>query len=59
MALPIESTPILEGKEAIEFSKKIEKDLKRPTKLIDTPKIKGALKFIKKYASTRKKYNSR
>jgi len=35
----VKPTPILRGKDAKEFEKKIKKDLKKPTKLIPTPKL--------------------
>lgn len=50
MALPIGSTPTLYGKEAEEFTKKIEEDLKKPVGLIPTPKLEEARKRI--YAMT-------
>ena len=51
MALPIASTPILEGEDAINFLNIIEKDLKTPAKLTPTPKLEEAKKLIRKYAN--------
>jgi hypothetical protein len=47
MALPITPTPILEGKEAVDFLYKIEKGLENPLTYIPTPnlwKVKGLIK---------------
>jgi len=54
MALPIGDTPILGKKEAIRFSKQIKEGLKRPSKLIPTPKIENARKIVKEYAAKRR-----
>jgi len=51
MATPIAPTPILKGKEAVEFQKRLESDLKRPVSLVETPKIEKARELIKQYAS--------
>lgn len=55
MALPITPTPKLNVKESRQFLKKIERDLKIPAKLIPTPKLKEAEKFIDEYARNREK----
>ena len=37
---------VLRGREADRFERRIEEDLKRPTKLIPTPKLEEARKLI-------------
>jgi len=44
----------LTGKDAEEFEKKIEEGLKHPTGPIPTPKLKEAIKLIKKLAKKKK-----
>lgn len=51
MATPIAPTPVLKGREAVEFQKRLESDLKRPVSLVETPKIRKARELIKQYAS--------
>lgn len=51
MAIPIAPTPVLKGKEAIDFQKRLDADLKRPAKLKATPKLGKARDLIKEYAS--------
>ncbi len=53
MALPIAETPVLTGQDAEDFSATIEKDLKNPSRLVPTPKLKQARKLIKQHASKR------
>lgn len=48
MSLPIGATPILKGKEADEFLKRLEADLKKPVGLTPTPKLGEALAKIRK-----------
>ncbi|SDU38914.1 MULTISPECIES: hypothetical protein [Desulfobacula] len=55
MAIPIAPTPVLKGKEAVEFQKRLDADLKRPVSLVDTPKLEKARKLIKQYAAQYKK----
>lgn len=55
MATPIAPTPVLKGKEALEFQKRLESDLKRPVSLVETPKIRKARELIKQYASKHQK----
>ena len=55
MATPIAPTPVLKGREAVEFQKRLESDLKRPVSLVGTPKIGKARELIKRYASKTKK----
>jgi hypothetical protein len=55
MALPIAATPVLTGQDAFVFCRTIEEDLKKPTRLIPTPKLEAARKKIQQYASERKK----
>jgi hypothetical protein len=57
MALPIAPTPILRGKEAVDFFRRIEEGLKKPIPLTPTPKLEKAKKLIKEYADRRKKQN--
>jgi len=54
MALPIAATPVLTGQDARSFSVTIEKDLKKPSRLVPTPKLEQARKLIKQHASKRK-----
>ena len=54
MALPIAATPVLTGQDAETFSATIEKDLKKPSRLVPTPKLEQARKLIKQHASKRK-----
>jgi hypothetical protein len=55
MAMPIAPTPVLQGKEAVDFQMRLDADLKRPVKLVKTPKIQKARELIKQYASRTKK----
>ncbi|MBF0232870.1 MAG: hypothetical protein HQK65_07510 [Desulfamplus sp.] len=55
MALPIGETPILRGRDAVEFMKRLEADLKRPAYLTPTPKIENARALIRAYAEKLKK----
>ena len=55
MALPIGVTPVLEGKEAMEFLERIERDLKTPVGLTPTPKLDEAIKLIQDYGKNRQK----
>lgn len=55
MAMPIAPTPVLKGKEAIDFQKRLDADLKRPSRLRPTPKLQKARKLIKQHASRYKK----
>lgn len=55
MATPIAPTPILNGKEAVEFHKRLELDLNRPANLKETPKLEKGRESIKRYASIYKK----
>lgn len=55
MAIAIAPTPVLKGKDIIEFTKKVEQGLKQPVNLIATPKIENARKLIIEYVSKYKK----
>lgn len=55
MAQPIAPTPVLRGKEAIEFISTIHKDAGSPAYLIPTPKLEKARKLINRYANHREK----
>ena len=44
---------ILRGREASRFERRIEEDLKRPTKLIPTPKLEEARRLVIQYAHKR------
>jgi len=55
MALPISPTPVLRGKDAREFEKKICEGLKRPSYLTATPKLDEARKLAREYANKGKK----
>lgn len=54
MALPIAATPVLTGQDAETFSATIARDLKKPSRLVPTPKLEQARKLIKQHASKRK-----
>lgn len=55
MALPISPTPILRGREAKKFDEQIKSDLKKPTTIVDTPKLESAKQLIRDYANRHKK----
>jgi hypothetical protein len=55
MAMPIAPTPVLKGREAVEFQNRLDADLKKPVSLVDTPKIQKAREMIKQHASQYKK----
>lgn len=55
MALPIAATPVLRGRAARKFEKKLQQDLKRPSKLTTTPKLEQARNAVKAYAAAQKK----
>ena len=55
MALPIAPTPILRGKDAEEFDRKIAEGLKHPVYPVPTPKLENAKRLIKAYAERLKK----
>jgi len=50
MALAIKPTPKLNAKASEKFLRKINRDLKKPAKLVPTPKLSAAEKQIKAYA---------
>ena len=54
MALPIAATPVLTGQDAKVFFATIEKDLKKPSRLVPTPQLEQARKLIKQHALKRK-----
>ena len=49
MALPIKDTPVLVGKDASDFLRRIERDLKKPSIYIPTPNLWRVKKIIKKH----------
>jgi hypothetical protein len=49
MALPIEPTPVLRGRDAKKFENKIKEDLKHPVHLKPTPKLEEARTLVKEY----------
>lgn len=51
MALPVKPTPYLKGREAKNFEKRLEEDLKKPARLIDTPRLQQAKQKLEEYAS--------
>ena len=55
MALPITPTPVLRGKDAREFDRRIKEGLNKPTTLIATPNLEGARKLAIEYANRYKK----
>jgi hypothetical protein len=55
MALPITPTPVLRGKDAREFDRRIKEGLNKPTNLIATPNLEGARKLAIEYANRYKK----
>jgi len=56
MALRIAPTPTLMGKETSDFLIKLNEDLKRPAKLVPTPKLKKAIELIEQNAISKKKF---
>lgn len=52
--MEIAPTPVLRGEYALEFERKIEQGLKKPAKLIPTPKIENARKLVIAYVSKHK-----
>ena len=50
MALAIKPTPKLNAKASEKFLRKINRDLKKPAKLVPTPKLSAAEKQIEAYA---------
>jgi len=56
MALPIGRTPILRGKAAESFIVKLKADLKKPVRLVPTPKIDTAKKMVLAHAIGKKKH---
>ena len=57
MALPIKPTPVLNEKKSLEFLKKVERDLKKPTGLKDTSKAIKAKKIAMTHAVLGPKQN--
>lgn len=55
MARPIEPTPILRGREAKRFEARVSEDLKKPCRLIPTPRLEQARRIVKEYVLERKK----
>jgi len=55
MALAIAATPVLRGRAAKNFEKKLRQDLRRPSKLTATPKLEEARNAVKAYAKAREK----
>lgn len=53
MAKPIGATPVLTGKEAEEFLKKVHEDSERKVTLVPTPKLEKACELIKKNGNDR------
>lgn len=54
MALPVAETPVLRGRAAREFDKKLREDLKKPSRLTETPKLEAARNAVKAYVAARK-----
>ena len=54
MALPIAATPVLTGQDAVVFMRTIEEDIKKPSRLVPTPKLEQARRLIKQHASDKK-----
>ena len=48
MSIPIGVTPVLTGKEAAAFLKRLNDDLKNPVGPTPTPKLKDAIALIKR-----------
>lgn len=53
MPIPIGVTPVLRGKEATAFLKRLNDDLKSPVGLTPTPKLKDAIKLIRRQHKAR------
>ena len=49
MTLKIQPTPILKGEDAERFEIRIFQDLKKPSKLIETPKLEQARELVVAY----------
>ena len=56
MSQPIGATPVLKGKEAVEFLAKLHADEKKPVRLTPTPKLDKAHELAKQYAEQRQKH---
>ena len=54
MSLPITPTPILEGKEADNFLRRVEEGLKDPVGSVPTPKLGKAMELVKQISKERK-----
>jgi hypothetical protein len=54
MALPVAETPVLRGRAAREFERKLREDLKKPSRLTETPKLEAARNAVKAYVAARK-----
>jgi len=54
MSLPIGATPLLSGKDAEDFNRLITRDLKNPSRLVPTPKLKQAVQKIRQQATQKK-----
>jgi len=55
MATPIKPTPVLGKKEAVEFLKKVEENLGKPSRRIDTPKLSQAKKLAVRHVKLQSK----
>lgn len=55
MSLPITPTPVLKGKAAVAFLKKIYAEENIPSYPVPTPKLKEAYKLAKEYAAKHSK----
>lgn len=55
MSLPIAPTPILEGKEADDFLRRVEEGLKNPVGPVPTPELERARELVVKFILARKK----
>ena len=51
MALPIAATPVLKGREASDFLRRIENDLQKPLGYTPTPNLGKAKELIKKHVA--------
>jgi len=59
MALPIAATPVLKGREASDFLRRIESDLQKPLNYTPTPKLGKAKELVKEYVAKGSKRDHR
>lgn len=55
MSIEIQPTPILRGKDAEEFERRVAQDLKKRCKLVETPKLEEARRLVVEYCKEKEK----